>query len=78
MSDRKITLDKPAPTHGIVGYEVQAAKQTDTQEPVVMCNLLTHEEQVFCILLTPYEASQLAIDLAKGAQSAMGFEVADE
>lgn len=70
MSDRKITLDKPAPTYGVAGYEVRAAKPTDQQDPVVMVNVLTHEMAVVCLLLSPYEARLLAMDLGAAADLA--------
>jgi len=77
MSDKPITLDQPAPTYGVFGYEVAAAMATDDQEPVVMVNVMTHEETVHCLLLTPYEASELAIDLTIAANKALGIEVED-
>ncbi len=45
MSDR-ISLDRPAPTYGVAGYEVAAAKPTDLQDAVVLCNILTHDMAV--------------------------------
>ncbi len=69
MSDR-ISLDRPAPTYGVAGYEVAAAKPTDLQDAVVKCNILTHDMAVLVLLLTPYQARLLAMDLGAAADLA--------
>ncbi len=71
MPDR-ISLDRPAPTYGVAGYEVAAAKPTDHQDPVVLCNILTHDMAVMVLLLTPYQARLLAMDLGAAADQADG------
>ncbi len=55
MPDR-ISLDRPAPTYGVAGYEVAAAKPTDHQDPVVLVNILTHDLAVLVLLVSPYQA----------------------
>ena len=69
MSDR-ISLDKPAPTYGVAGYEVREAKPTNGQDAVVMCNILTHDLAVLVLLLTPHQARVLAMDLGAAADLA--------
>ncbi len=69
MPDR-ISLDRPAPTYGVSGYAVHAAKPTDHQDPVVLCNILTHDMGVLVLLLTPYQARLLAMDLGAAADLA--------
>ena len=66
----EIRLDKPAPTYGVAGYEVRAAKPTDRQDPVVLVNILTHDGAVLVLLLTPYQARVLAMDLLNAADLA--------
>ena len=70
MSD--ISITKPAPTYGVAGHEVRAAKPTDQQDPVVLVNVLTHELAVLVLLLTPYQARLLAMDLGAAADLADG------
>ena len=65
-----ISLDKPAPTYGVAGYEVRAAKPTDRQDPVVLVNILTHDQTVLVLLMTPYQARVLAMDLGAAADLA--------